>query len=304
MVPDVAPGPGPRQGRGERLTLGVRVLHDERPAGPQQDRGASGHGQRHAQPVLAVAVERHVGIVLAHLGVDGHHPDGDVRRVGHDHVDPSIQLGQHLRRGRVAQHELHAQPGRGHVARRPGVRLGSQLRGIHTARRHLVGDGERDGARPGAQVDHDRSLPRRPRRLDGQPGHHLGLGPRHEDPRPHRELEPAEAGAAGEVLQRHPVGAFGNQCLVCRGRRCPEHHRLADVPDRAAQRVGGQRHGVGLGGGDAGLGQPSSRHPDGVAQARLAHLPSATAARRDASSASTADWSTGSSSPSSTVSRL
>src|SRR3954466_1600081 len=40
------------------------------------------------------------------------------------------------------------------------------------------------------------------------PGERLGPRPGHEDTRPDGQLEEAEGGAAGEVLEGHPVGAL------------------------------------------------------------------------------------------------
>ena len=128
-------------------------------------------------------------------------------------------------------------------------------------------------------------------------------------PGPTSELELPEARPAGEVLQREAGGPLLHELFVCRGDGCAEHHRLAGVPDRDAEGVGRQHDGVALGRGDPRLGQPGRRRPHGRAQVRrgslaVGHCPSATAAMRAASSASTADCTTGSRSPSSTASRL
>ena len=85
-----------------------------------------------------------------------------------------------------------------------------------------------------------------------------------------------------------------------------EDHQLVHLAGRGAQGVRGQRHGVDVGLLDAGRREVPRGGPDRLAQgaAHEAEESWATAAMRAASSASTADCTSGSSSPSSTVSRL
>ena len=305
VVGDRVPRTGAPQGRRQRLALGVGVLHDEQAVGTQQRGSPRSDGPRHGQAVIAAAVQRDLRVVLAHLGIERHHAGRDVGRVADDDVHRPVELGEGA--GRVAADQRDVQPGPLQVARGPGVRLPGQLHGIHPRGGHLVLDGQGDRARAGAQVDHERLGAGRPGGLDREAGDELGLRPWHEDARAHRQLEPPEAGPPGEVLERHPGGAFVDKRLVCRRRRCPEHHRLAGLGDRHTHRVRGERDGVALGGDDACRGEAGRRRTDRRGQRGCGHAdpaPSATAARRAASSASTADWTTGSSSPSSTASRL
>ena len=144
---------------------------------------------------------------------------------------------------------------------------------------------------------------------DGEAGHHLGLGPRDEDTRADRQLEVAERRPAGEVLQRHAPGPLGHQRLhgLQPGRGVgAEDHQPAHVAGAGAQGMCGQRDGVDVGLLHAGRGELPGRRPDRVPQgaAHGAEESWASAVMRAASSASTADCTSGSSSPSSTVSRL
>ncbi len=152
------------------------------------------------------------------------------------------------------------------------------------------------GARP--EVDDDRRVevagP-----LDGPPRQQLRLRPGHEHPGADGQLDVAEVRATGQVLQRLAGGPAADQGVVRRpvtvGDLVDEHEAAAvDLED-----VGQQDLGVGLGAGDAGVGQPA----DGLGDER-APLHSATAASRASRSASTADSITGWRSPSSTTSRL
>ena len=67
------------------------------------------------------------------------------------------------------------------------------------------------GTRP--VVDHGLRL------LDGPAGQQLGLGPGHEHAGSHGQLHVAEGGGAGEVLQRLPGRAAGDQGVVRLGLR-------------------------------------------------------------------------------------
>ena len=168
-------------------------------------------------------------------------------------------------------------------------------------------------ARPGAQVDDDRGaalgVGQLAQQRDGEAGHHLGLGARDEDTRTDRQLEVAERRPAGEVLQRHAPGPLGHQRLqgLQPGRGVgAEDHQPVHVAGAGAQGMCGQRDGVDVGLLHAGGGQLPGRRPDHVPQggAHVAEESWASAVIRAASSASTADCTSGSSSPSSTVSRL
>nr|BFF20648.1 hypothetical protein GCM10025730_41690 [Promicromonospora thailandica] len=134
------------------------------------------------------------------------------------------------------------------------MRVLVQLDGVHPRAGHLGGDGQRDGSGAGAQVDDDgaRAVPlgRHLRGLvDGDLRHLLGLGPRHEDARPHGQLEVAERGAAGEVLQRLARGAPGDQRTELAGGRlrdvAPQDRQPAHLGPVHAEHVRQQRLRVG-----------------------------------------------------------
>ena len=78
-----------------------------------------------------------------------------------------------------------------------------QLHGVHARARHLLGQGERDGAGAGAQVDDQRlDDVHRAYGVYGPADHRLGLRARHEHPGPDLEFQVAEEGAPGDVLER------------------------------------------------------------------------------------------------------
>ncbi len=130
----------------------------------------------------------------------------------------------------------------------------------------------------------------------------LGLGTRHEDAGTDLELQPAEVGAAGEVLQRDPAGALGDEVgIPLRRLDATEDHDPSRLGDVLAAQVGGEVQGVHRSGLDTGLGERHRGAADRVAQ--LAHSPD-TALRRACSSASTHEPMTASRSPSRTASRL
>jgi hypothetical protein len=101
---------------------------------------------------------------------------------------------------------------------------------------------------------------------DGQAGYQLGLEAGHEDTRSYRQLELAEASFAGQVLQRHPTRALGDQILeTWRCRRADDHqlvHLAAGRPERPRR----QRYGVKLGAVDPGPGQCQDGISDSLTQ--------------------------------------
>ncbi len=211
----------------------------------------------------------------------------------------------------VAEAQVDAGRERVDVAARPRVRERVELDRGHLRGRHL--DGERDGhgTGAGAEVDDDGRAPGRrdPQRLvDGEAGHHLRLGPRHEDAGTDGELDGAEPGPAGEVLQRHALRTRGDELLQpCRRDRVEDeatNGRRGDLAGAQAEGVGGEPVGVRAGGGHARGSQavPCRAQENGELGQRVASA--SASARRAASSASTLARTTGSRSPSSTWSRL
>ena len=78
-----------------------------------------------------------------------------------------------------------------------------QLHGVHARARHLLRHGERDGAGAGAQVDDERlDDVHGPDGVYGPADDRLGLRAGHEDAGADLELQVAEEGAAGDVLER------------------------------------------------------------------------------------------------------
>ena len=157
-------------------------------------------------------------IVVAHLGLD---PvvggQRDVRRIGDHEVHRPVELAQSG--GHVPQHQRHT--GASEVALRPGMGIGVELDGIDLRLRYFVRDRCRDRTRARTQVDGYRTRPcrvtrprigapsfadHRPQRVDRPAGHHLGLRSGDEHARSDLQLEVPERGAAGEMLQRHPIG--------------------------------------------------------------------------------------------------
>jgi hypothetical protein len=85
-------------------------------------------------------------------------------------------------------------------------RQGIPLDGVHAGPRHLLGDGERDRAGTGAEVDRDRFRDiHLAQPVDGPAGHDLGFRPGHENSGTDIELEVPEVRPPGDVLQRLAV---------------------------------------------------------------------------------------------------
>ena len=297
MVAHVGPAPGGREDRRRRLPLYVGVLGPHHSPGPQQ-RGRTLLQRPDRVEAVGAGEQREVRVVVARLG--GHRLPGlqrDVRRVADDHVDPPVELGKC--RGQVALAQLD--PGAGEVALGPGVRGGVDLDRVHRGVRSLVRDRPGDGAGAGAEVDdHGGSELAGP--VDRPAGEELGLRARHEDPRADSELDVAEVGRAGEVLERLAGGAACDQFVVPLGRvsgHVVDHRQPRPL---GAEHVGQQLGGVVLGARDAGetqpVGGPGERRP------AVGHAQASIASSRAAMSASRHESSTGCRAPSSTWSRL
>jgi hypothetical protein len=163
---------------------------------------------------------------------------GEVARVQHD---PARRVGGALHVG-------------GDVAFGPGASQRIGLDRVHPGPRHLLPDGQRDRAGPGAQVGHHRLGDVHVAQLaDGPAGHDLGLRPRHEHAGPDVELEVAEVGPAGDVLQRLTRGPAGNIDPETRVKRRIGHRVQLAAPD--VVHVGRDQLGVGPRRFDPGLGQ-------------------------------------------------
>ena len=260
----------------------------------------------HRQPVGRPAVERDLRVVVAHLGVDRHGPDGDVRRVADDDVDLAVEVVERPSSRRRAARRRRGRAGRG--SRRPSRAPGrTARRRARVARGHLVLDRERDGARAGAQVDDQRrpATRRGRRRSRARPSTSVsGRGTK--TPGPTARVRRRKWATPGEVLQRHARRALVDERGVGLGnRRRPRHagpcaRRTSDGSTPRACAA------------SATASPPATRcrprrggpSPSTAPRVRRSAHRSARAARRAASSASTQDWITGSRSPSRTLSRL
>ena len=134
----------------------------------------------------------------------------DVRRVADHHVDAAVELREGV--GHVAEPQVDtgrrrgcARPRRGRTGparrRAPARRAPRRRRSARSRRSRCTGRPRR------------RRVPPLPGPLDRPPGEQLGLRPGHEDPRSHLQLDVAERGRTGQVLQRLAGGPPGDQLL-------------------------------------------------------------------------------------------
>src|SRR5690606_31366422 len=283
--------------------LGVRVLDDDHAAGAQQPVRGAFQAADQVQAVLA-GEEGQPGVVVAGLGGDVL-PLGerDVGRVGDDQVDLAVEVGEGGQG--VALPEVDPRPL--HVAAGPAQRVLGELHGVHARARHLLGEGERDGARAGAQVDDARlDHVHRAHGVYGPADDRLGLRARHEHAGADLEFQVAEVGVAGDVLERFARLAAGDD-LPVPGVEVGVGHvvqlaALDAVHERGELlRVGTRRGHAGVGeplGGLGHLGEQQVHWSSGRGYGAYA------AASLAAESASTQAWITAARSPSRTWSRL
>ena len=196
---------GPPSGGGEDAPAPTRPgrRRARRPTTPPGLRSRAARTRQdpdRVEPVVA-GEQRQVRVVVA--GLDRDRLPGlerDVRRVADHDVDGR-------RPGR--RRPWPCRPGAGRRRCRPGCARPSawarlvELHGVHPGAGHLVGHRAGDRAGAGAEVDDDRrAVQAAQRALDRPAGQQLGLRPRHEDAGPDGQLDVAEGGGAGEVLQR------------------------------------------------------------------------------------------------------
>ena len=185
----------------------------------------------------------------------------DVRRVADDHVDLPSRSSKAV--GHVA--EAQVDPGAGQVAGRPARARPRRARrrapGRAAPRRpppsaiapEPVQRSTTTGARPAA--------PRVP--SIAQPASSSVSGRGTNTPGPDLELDVAEGGRAGQVLQRLAGGPPRDQRVVRldAGARRRRRRRSGSRPSAVPEHVGQQLGGVALGRGDPGLAQPLGGRP-------------------------------------------
>ena len=318
VVDDLGPAGRERPGRRTACSPCTSACSMTNSPPGRSSRAASAMTARgHGQAVRAPAVQRDLGVVVAHLGVDRLLARRHVRRVADDDVDPA-EPGRRApssgaRVGDVAGSQVDpAGRERGDVGRGPGPGRLAHLDRDDPARR--APRSRRRGRSPPSRRRGRRRRPHRsapsdgPGRVDGGAGDVLGLRPRHEHARPDRQLEVAERRPAGQVLERHPAGPLGDQVVVPLGRRSvPPTQREPGHLGCARRRAGGPPAARRRRAGSAHRPRPAARWPrrsrpaSSGASAGAAARPvgqSPTAASWAASSASMADCTTSSRSPS------
>ena len=154
----------------------------------------------------------------------------DVRRVAHHDVDGAVEVGEGV--GHVAEPQVDRRTRRS-CARAQANASGS----ASTACTRDPGTSVATASAIAPDPVHRSTTTgvtagsRRARRVDRRAGHHLGLGPRHEDPRPDGELEVPEEGPPGDVLQR-----LAGRTPVDVRRKGPRRAAPATSPDHSARR--------------------------------------------------------------------
>ena len=168
----------------------------------------------------------------------------DVGRVADDDVDGAGQVVERRRPGRPAGGRRRCRPGCGRPRRGPARRARRRARraaGTSSATALAIAPEpvprSTTTARPVLVL-------RSRRRLDRPAGEQLGLGPRHEHPRTDLQVDVAEVGDAGQVLQRLAGRAARDQRVVLldEGCRYVVHERQLRPLD--PQHVGQQHLGV------------------------------------------------------------
>ena len=187
-----------------------------RPAGPASRAPPPTMAADVLQPVGAGA-QRQVRLPVAHLAGQVRLAVGHVGRVGHDQVHlPAQVLGGSASNHapRTAARAAAAAPEAGQVGPGHVQRVGRHVGGPH------LGSPARSAASasamapdPGPEVD-DAGCgpPSRAALVEGEPGHHLGLGPGDQHPAVDAQVERPERPATEHVLQRLARRAAGRPC--------------------------------------------------------------------------------------------
>ena len=255
MVADL--GPAARRPRTRPAPTPPGRRRARRPTTPPGRSSAAARCSERADRVQAVGAgeQREVRVVVARLG--GHRLPGlerDVRRVADHHVD-GARRGRRTRSARSPRRRSTPVPARLRSAQACAARV--ELDGVH-GRRAAPRRRPPWRSRPSRCTRSTTTGASSPRAcLDRPAGEQLGLGPRHEDAGPDRQLDVPEVGGAGEVLERLAGGPAGDQRVV----RVAPPAAAPRRPAAAATRVGAehvreQLGGVVVGTGDAGRAQP------------------------------------------------
>ena len=156
MLGDLGEDSSARQQGSDALPVRVVVLDGDSAADTQPPRDVADHRLDDRQPVLA-AEERDVRIVVEYLRIELG-PVRNVRRVRDDHVHRAVEVGQQLPRSDVSvmqrDRRITLLGTQIRVAPGPRQRRWIELDGVHDGIRACVRDGQRQRARPRAQVQH------------------------------------------------------------------------------------------------------------------------------------------------------
>ena len=205
--------------RRRRLALDVGVLAPTSPPGRAAGRRVGHHADR--IEAIVAGPQRQLRVVVARLGVDRLlRLERDVRRVARP---PRRRCRPGRRRRSAMSPWRRSTPVPARLRSAQPCAASPSSTACTVACGHLVGHRQRDGAGAGAQVDHDRRRRAAPaRRSIAQPAITSVSGRGTKTPGPDREVEVAEAGDAGEVLQWLARGPSGDQRVDSRsalGRR-------------------------------------------------------------------------------------
>ncbi len=191
---------GERPGGGEhgdhRGCLWVARLHEQVPFRSEPDCRQVGEASHDVEAVTP-AVECTAGLVVA--GLRGHQPEGvggDVRRARDQHVHPASERG---RQRRVEIARVDGPADRLDVAAGAPDSHRVDVSRMQLHRAHGSRDGDPDGPRAAAQVEHDST------RLDQRRGladQQLGAAAGHEDTWLERDALPAELRPTDDLLER------------------------------------------------------------------------------------------------------
>ncbi len=225
--------------RAQGLDLGV--LHRQQAARTQQPSGGDHHladGVESVDP----GEQGHGGIMIASLGCHrGEGLERDVGRVGDHQIDRRRSV-------RAVRSSSPRRAGSRRCSRgcdRPRARASSEIStactcacGTSVARALATAPDPvpRSTASGWSPRSHHLS-----QAIDGPAGHHLGLGPRHEDSRPHHQLQVPEVGTARQMLQRDPLRPAGDETLEL-GAEIVVHRLLAVEVARFAAEAVRQQH--------------------------------------------------------------